>query len=377
MGNSKQKLFRHMLVCYLLVSMSFLHGNVNAQSAELDLSTINMQGCDKLREIITGFGRNFRITNKTIIAPTIKSLVIIDDVNMASFLRKPYQEWLVEEQNRFKKTINICGKAFDQRQKDHEQQKTDKSERLSIDKAMNAVRNVKVKSLKELPTLLSYFGTEIHKMRTGSTNGHIRTLSKKGHTIFEKEFMEHFQSVAQELLPKFQAELEKIQLTDGDASKLDTAVYDLTGLHQYQFSLNGYNEAVNERKNTLQTRAKKIACDPHLDKIDLTEKEANQLLWGAGMQTTLGNFICSIISKGHVVHEYTSASLLSDEHRLKITVKNESLVTIIMHYGEVKSGTTMLVGNKLIDANNQKSLTVSQWKSFVKSLTESDEIKAL
>lgn len=189
--------------------------------------------------------------------------------------------------------------------------------------------------------------------------------ARSGAQMMNAAFWKRFNAAATAMLQPFEKQLEAIPVSQEALKPLSRAVPELTGIERDMPVMRPYHQAVRARGEQIAGELRRIACEKTLDAAGVSGSEAKQALWGAGAATTLGEFLCTIATRGSEVHEYDDAGLLSDTHTLKLTTNAEGFHTLKLHKGEVKPGEKMLIGFEVADANQKRALSVSDWESYV------------
>lgn len=192
-----------------------------------------------------------------------------------------------------------------------------------------------------------------------------RMNAREGMGALNAAFWKRFNAATDEMLDPFKAQLGEIPVSREGLGQLGGAVARLTGIERSMRVMQPYHQAVQERGEQIAGELRRIACNRVLDEAGVSGSDAEQLLWGAGQSTTLGEFVCTVAARGGQVHEYEDAGLLSDTHTVKLTTPAEGFHTLKLHKGEVQPGQTMLVGFEVADANQKRELSVSDWENYV------------
>ena len=178
-------------------------------------------------------------------------------------------------------------------------------------------------------------------------------------------FWKRFNGAANEVLPAFEKQLAEFPESQAGLDQLKNAVVERTGIERNMPVMKPYHAAVQARGMAIAQSMERQACAAVLKQADIDTDDAGQPLWGGSKALTLGDFICIVQKRGGQVHEYEDAGLLSDTHQLKLTTAGEGFHTLKLHEGEVRPGEKMLVGFELMDANQQRPLSVSDWEQYV------------
>jgi hypothetical protein len=105
--------------------------------------------------------------------------------------------------------------------------------------------------------------------------------------------------------------------------------------------------------------------------------DAKQDLWDGDTGLSLGDFICGLAEHGYTINSYAGTGVFSGTSTLKVTPIQKSIEIISLHKAETRTGKSMLVGYKIVDANGRPSsvagtvgdaaLPVSGWETYARS----------
>lgn len=193
-----------------------------------------------------------------------------------------------------------------------------------------------------------------------------RPLSGASSQRFERRFRARMAASAQQVLPQFRERIDRMPATAQGLQQLEGALEALTGVPEQGWpSLPGYPEAVAQRAQAVAGTLARQRCDALWARIDLDRDDAGRAVWDGAEGTTVGALVCDLAEQGHTVSGFEGPGLLSDTATLEVTLEGQPFQRIRLHEGEVAPDTRMLVGFEVKDANETRSLSVTEWERFV------------
>jgi hypothetical protein len=239
--------------------------------------------------------------------------------------------------------------------------KREAAARAAANQALDELRDLTVERLADLGALWHAYRTAEQRLQ----REHGRSAAARLRHAFEARFV----AESRTLLPAFQEALDSLPASAEGLERSHTAVPDLTGVEAPIAALQPYYEAAHTRSTAIAETLRLAACEQTWERLEVSQAEATQRLWGAGKPTTLGRFLCAMVENGNQVHEYRGGPLQTGDHTLKITVKPNRYLTVKLHTGEVQPGQEMLLGFSIADANQERQLSVAEWEAYVATLT--------
>ncbi len=212
--------------------------------------------------------------------------------------------------------------------------------------AIKGLDDVKVATLADFPKLFGYVGQAMQTIP-----------DQQGQQAFGAAANKSFSDTSARLLPEFQSKLTALPATFDGANQANglvaklTGVPDATGARLPAFK--PYYDAERARAAAIIGGVHDQTCADLLSKVG-AGSDASQPVWDGEKGITLGNFICGLATEGFAIRSYSGSGMFSSTSTLKIAEIKGADETISMHKIDVKPGTSMLVGFKILDANGQQ-----------------------
>ena len=190
-----------------------------------------------------------------------------------------------------------------------------------------------------------------------------------GQQRFLQDYQQAMAAAVAKVLPEFRASLDKMPATFSGLQQVRTAVPDLTGVTQSEGSpaFAGFHEATFNRTKTIIDTMRKDNCARLLKELKLQGSAAEELVWDGKQGKPLGDFACGLTESGLAVTGYDKGGLISGDPTLKVMMGLGGLQTMTLHKAEVANGQKMLLGYKIADANQEKTISVQEWTIFAAS----------
>jgi hypothetical protein len=212
--------------------------------------------------------------------------------------------------------------------------------------AVKGLDDVKVASIADFPKLFGYVGQTMQTIP-----------DQQGQQTFGAAANKTFGDVAARLLPEFQSKLAALPATFDGANQAKGEVAKLTGIPDATGTrlpaMKPYYDAATARSAAIIKGVHDQNCSDLLSKVGVGS-DASQPVWDGDKGMSLGDFICGLASQGFQIRSYSGSGMFSGTSTLKIAEIKEADETISMHKIDVKPGTSMLVGFKILDANGQQ-----------------------
>jgi hypothetical protein len=211
----------------------------------------------------------------------------------------------------------------------------------TADAAVKGLDGIKVASTADLAKLFAYAGQTIPLIP-----------DQHGQQVFAAAFNQNLETITKRLLPDFTAQLDATPATaDGLAQvkAADAALADGGRLAAFK----AFHDAAHARSDAIVKSVHDHACADLLTSLSVGG-DASQDVWDGEKGMKLGDFICGLAEHGVTVNSYSGAGMFSSTSTLKLTPIMESIEIVSMHKTDVKSGQSMLVGYKIVDANGQQ-----------------------
>ena len=216
----------------------------------------------------------------------------------------------------------------------------------STENAINGLNDVKIASLGDFPKLFAYIG------QAGQT-----IPDQQGQQAFGAAVNKTFNDATARLLPDFQKQLAALPETFDGANQAKASVAKVTGIPDangtHMPALKGYYDAAHARSDAIVTSVRDQDCKDLLSNVSVGG-DASQMVWDGEKGMTLGDFICGLATQGYQIRSYAGAGMFSGTSTLKVAEIKQADETISMHKIDVKPGTSMLVGFKILDQNGQQ-----------------------
>jgi len=262
-----------------------------------------------------------------------------------------------------------------------------KRSEISAGATANAIKGldtVKIASLGDFPKLFAYIGT------AGQT-----IPDQQGQQAFVAAANKAFGDATARLLPDFQKQLDAFPATFDGASQAKVAVAKVTGIPDANGmrmpALKSYYDAANARSGAILKSVRDEDCKDLLSKVSVGS-DASQMVWDGQKGMTLGDFICGLATEGFQIRSYSGSGMFSSTSTLRVAQFNDADNIISMHKADIKPGTSMLVGFKILDQNGQQvsmmfagagaagpagqsndaTLSVDGWEIFTQAATKID-----
>ena len=216
----------------------------------------------------------------------------------------------------------------------------------ATDAAMKGLADIKIASLADLPKLFAYVG------QTTPT-----IPDPRGQQAFGAAASRSLEEAAGRLLPEFQSKLASLPANFDGAAQADEALAKAIGIPDTSTSrlpaFKPFFDAAKARSVAITKSVHDQACSDLQSSLSVGG-DATQLVWDGDKGMPLGDFICGLATHGVAVSSYSGAGMFSSTSTLKMAPLKEEIQTVSMHKAEVKAGTSMLVGFKVVDSNGQQ-----------------------
>jgi hypothetical protein len=216
----------------------------------------------------------------------------------------------------------------------------------ATDAAVKGLADIKIDTLADLQKLFAYVGQTAAAIP-----------DPRGQQAFAAAANRTLQDAAARLLPEFQSTLAALPANFDGAAQANAELAKLTGIPDASTSrlpaFKPYHDAAQARSAAIVKTVHDQACSDLLSSLG-AGSDATQQVWDGDQGMSLGDFICGLASHGAAVSSYSGAGMFSGTTTLKLAPLKESIETVSMHKVEVKAGTSMLVGFKVVDANGQQ-----------------------
>jgi hypothetical protein len=248
--------------------------------------------------------------------------------------------------------------------------------------AIKGLDDVKVATIADFPKLFGYVGQTMQTIP-----------DQQGQQTFGAAANKTFGDVAARLLPEFQSKLAALPATFDGANQAKGEVAKLTGIPDATGSrlpaMKPYYDAATARSAAIIKGVHDQSCADLLSHVGVGS-DASQPVWDGDKGMPLGDFICGLATEGFAIRSYSGSGMFSSTSTLKVAEIKEADETISMHKIDVKPGTSMLVGFKILDANGQQvsmlfagpnanpkgdsdvTLGVDGWEFFSQAATKMD-----
>jgi hypothetical protein len=224
-----------------------------------------------------------------------------------------------------------------------------KRAQISTQSTANAIKGldgVKIATLADFPKL---FGYVCQTMKT--------IPDQQGQQTFAAAANKSFGDAATRLLPDFQSQLAALPATFDGSNQAKAAVAKVTGIPDANGArlpaLKPYYDAALARSNAIVKSVQDQDCKDLLSKVGVGS-DASQMVWDGEKGMTLGDFICGLATQGFQIRSYAGAGMFSSTSTLRVAEIKQADETISMHKVDIKPGTSMLVGFKILDQNGQQ-----------------------
>ncbi|MGD0434694.1 MAG: hypothetical protein ABSA58_26760 [Acetobacteraceae bacterium] len=169
--------------------------------------------------------------------------------------------------------------------------------------------------------------------------------------IFAAAVNHDLDEITKRLLPEFNARLNAVPVgPDGlaEVKTVDSALGDGGRLT----ALKPFHDAAHARYDFIVKSVHDRACSDLLSSVG-ARGDASQDIWDGDKGMKLGDFICGLAEHGITVNSFSGAGLFSGTSTLKMTPLLDQIEIVSLHKAEIRSGQSMLVGYKIVDANGQ------------------------
>ena len=226
----------------------------------------------------------------------------------------------------------------------------------ALEEAAKSLKDVKVQKIEDLTTLTSAAS------RALSTLPDLETQN-----MFRNEFQGVLQAAAMQVLPEFQARLEKIPASRDGLMDSGSAISRLTGITGAEDlpPFAALRNAALARSRAIIDDMNRQNCAMLRKEIGMDDGDAEEPAWGAGKPSTLGEVVCGMAAGGVDVHNFDGPGMLSSTATIKLTLPMGGLQTVSLHKAEVAANQTAYVGYKMADANQQRDISVQDWEMLV------------
>lgn len=246
--------------------------------------------------------------------------------------------------------------------------------------AVKGLDDVKVAALADFPKLFGYVGQTMQTIP-----------DQQGQQAFTAAANKNLSEATTRLMPEFQSKLASLPATFDGANQANAAVAKLTGIPDASGSrlpaFKPYYDAAHARSAAIIKGVHDQNCSDLLSHVGVGS-DASQPVWDGDKGMPLGDFICGLATQGFAIRSYSGSGMFSGTSTLKVAEIKDADETISMHKVDVKPGTSMLVGFKILDANGQQvsmlfagpnvggkgdaTLGVDGWEVFSQAATKMD-----
>lgn len=230
----------------------------------------------------------------------------------------------------------------------------------AADAAMAGLAEIEVARLDDLARLINYWQSTAYTIPDAAAQQR-----------FSRAAEQALYDATVRMLPEFRARLEETPQTLAGLASVGTAVVDLTGVSGTEEApaFQPFHAAVASRSAAIREQLRQENCSALLDALDIDADDADQLIWDGDRGTKLGIFVCDLTESGSPVHEIDGGGMFSDTLTMKATLALGGLQTMSLHKAEVAQGQDMLVGFKMADANQERTISVQEWALFTAMAT--------
>jgi hypothetical protein len=211
----------------------------------------------------------------------------------------------------------------------------------AADAAVKGLDGIKVASTADLAKLFAYANQTLPMIP-----------DQHGQQVFAAAFNQNLEATTKRLLPDYTAQLETAPPTTDGLAQVKAAEAAL-GDGGRVAAFKPFHDAAQARYDAITRSVHDHACADLLSALSVGG-DASQDVWDGEKGMKLGDFICGLAERGVTVNSYSGTGMFSSTSTLKLTPILESIEIVSMHKTDVKSGQSMLVGYKIVDANGQQ-----------------------
>jgi hypothetical protein len=234
----------------------------------------------------------------------------------------------------------------------------------ATDAALKGLAGTKVNSMADLAKFLAFASQAFDAIP-----------DPQGQQAFRTEFDRRLGEATARLLPQLTSQLAALPASvDGLAQINGTMAALGDGGRLAPFK--PFYDAAHARFDAIVRSVHAQACADLLASLNMGS-DAKQDLWDGDTGLSLGDFICGLAEHGYTINSYAGTGVFSGTSTLKVTPIQKSIEIISLHKAETRTGKSMLVGYKIVDANGRPSsvagtvgdaaLPVSGWETYARS----------
>ncbi len=180
---------------------------------------------------------------------------------------------------------------------------------------------------------------------------------------FEQVYRARLNEAALAALSEFEAEVKSVPIATESKQMLQNKLTELFPVTPTPSNYHAYRQIVSAQLNVLSAALEARACDDFLEGHDLNEVRETPLLGHRG-ETTLGEFLCGLDAQRYSFAAYEEAGWFEDTSRLTLTTNRGISLTVELQAKEAVRGKELLVGVRVYDASNDKTLNLNEWQDL-------------
>jgi hypothetical protein len=235
-------------------------------------------------------------------------------------------------------------------------------EAVMLQEELDALKGSRTDQLKDLGALWKQREKSLSRLRTAGALEATRE--------YDKVYKEDFGQAADRLLPEFKKDLARIPETAEGMKLARKLPEEATGIAQASRALPAYEKAAQLRAQDIAVELERVRCEKKLNTLDVSTSDSRHPLWlSSDNKTTLGQFICAVVDRGHEIAAYEGPGFFSGVHTLRMKLKTggESEVLELKDQDFASEG-KMLVGIKMTKDGMETDLSTAEWEAAAEAL---------
>lgn len=235
-------------------------------------------------------------------------------------------------------------------------------EAVMLQEELDALKGSRTDQLKDLGALWKQREKSLSRLRTA---GAVEATRE-----YDKVYKEDFGQAADRLLPEFKKDLARIPETAEGMKLARKLPEEATGIAQASRALPAYEKAAQLRAQDIAVELERVRCEKKLNTLDVSTSDSRHPLWlSSDNKTTLGQFICAVVDRGHEIAAYEGPGFFSGVHTLRMKLKTggESEVLELKDQDFASEG-KMLVGIKMTKDGMETDLSTAEWEAAAEAL---------
>lgn len=185
---------------------------------------------------------------------------------------------------------------------------------------------------------------------------------------FEKHYLVKLNEIATRTIIDFESELKALPATEDNIVLAHRSVKALFKQSPLPENIEQYREAALAQVSFIGQELKKDTCYKSLTPNTLAIDVHNIPLLDAYGNTTLGLFVCQLNENGFRLQEHSAPGFFNSTHVLKVKTSRGITITINLEPVEVNPNETLLVGVRVKDALQERSLSLTEWQNYILQL---------